>query len=289
MRQLFPENESNTLNGSHVNNRLVFISYGHKPVNMHKWGPGVRDVYALHYIIKGKGMLRTREGTFPLEKGESFIIFPYMEIYYYPNPQDPWEYVWVEFNGEEATCLLEMTSLTPYHPVASASPLNLKSFFEIDKDMGMDAYIKLRCEAKLRLLLSYYMEYYPKEVSINQVDYVGQAKTFIHRHYWKSTIRVSDIVDAVKIERSYLFRLFKEATGMSISTYLTRYRVQQACELLRSSDLSIKAIAYSVGYKDPLYFSRVFKKATSYTPSAYMTLRLESNETTHTFLSLDNT
>ncbi|WP_231869971.1 helix-turn-helix domain-containing protein [Paenibacillus riograndensis] len=45
--------------------------------------------------------------------------------------------------------------------------------------------------------------------------------------------------------------------------------MRQACELLAESRLSIKSLSYSVGYHDPLYFSKIFKKVTSYTPSQY--------------------
>ncbi|SDB84076.1 AraC-type DNA-binding protein [Pelagirhabdus alkalitolerans] len=284
-------NEQHSLNkisDPHVHNQSGFISYGHKPANAHKWGPGVRDVYAMHYIIKGKGVFSTRKDTFHLEAGDSFIIFPYMEIYYYPDAEDPWEYVWVEFNGEEAMRLLEQTTLSIDRPIALKSPKCLKSLFEITENDPMKPFVKARCDAKLRMLLSYYMEYYPRKTHASQIDYVEQAKQFIHHHYWKNTLRVSDIVDAVNIERSYLFRLFKDATGLSISSYLTSYRVEQACELLSSSDLSIKSVAYSVGYKDPLYFSRVFKKTVSQTPSAYVTQVSHVNETTHTSQNLDN-
>lgn len=56
--------------------QIYFISGGHKPVNLHQWGPGVRDVYALHYIIRGQGTLETGGQHFRLGAGESFIIFP---------------------------------------------------------------------------------------------------------------------------------------------------------------------------------------------------------------------
>ncbi|WP_039306208.1 AraC family ligand binding domain-containing protein [Paenibacillus sp. IHB B 3415] len=66
----------------------MFKANGYKPPNSHKWGPGVRDVYALHYILSGRGYLKTCQTTFLLQTGESFIIFPHMEVYYHPDPQD---------------------------------------------------------------------------------------------------------------------------------------------------------------------------------------------------------
>ena len=54
--------------------QVYFISGGHKPINLHQWGPGVRDVYALHYIIRGHGILETGGQQFRLGTGESFIL-----------------------------------------------------------------------------------------------------------------------------------------------------------------------------------------------------------------------
>ncbi|KUP21713.1 AraC family transcriptional regulator [Paenibacillus sp. DMB5] len=242
---------------------------GYKPANLHKWGPGVRDVYALHYIVSGKGYLKTDKTTYPLKAGESFIIFPHMEVYYYPDPRDPWEYYWIEFSGPEASRLLSMISIAPDHPVTEASPQDFEALFQLFKTSGTEPFERERADAGLQLLLSYYMEYYPSAQALLKKDYALSAKEYIESNYWKSSLSVIDVVGYVKIERSYLFRLFKEVTGLSVSAYLTAFRIQRACELLIHSELSVKSLAYSVGYQDPLYFSKVFKKATAYTPSEY--------------------
>ncbi|WP_317970022.1 helix-turn-helix domain-containing protein [Paenibacillus sp. CCS19] len=255
-----------------IHHPLVCIGNGHKPPNQHKWGPGVRDLYALHYIVSGKGVFETRGSRFQLKAGDSFIIYPDTEILYYPEPHDPWAYVWLEFKGDEVPDLLAMTQFTRDQPVVAASPRDLASLYPVTPNADARPFERTRAEAQLRLLLSHYLEYYPNERTIPAADYAALAKQYIEHHYWKSSLTVSDIVNAVQLERSYLFRLFKDATGMSILNYLTSHRIQRACELLRTSDLSIKSIAYSVGYKDQLYFSRVFKKATSYSPTEYVTL-----------------
>lgn len=249
--------------------RSMLKGNGYKPANSHQWGPGVRDVYAIHYIVSGKGYLRTCHHTFSLKTGESFIIFPHTEVYYYPESHDPWEYYWIEFNGAEASRLLSMIDLAPDHPVVEASPIDFKPFFHMIKTTGIEPFEKERSDAGLHLLLSYYMEYYPSEQAFLKKDYALAAKDYIENHFWKSTLFVQDVVEYVKIERSYLFRLFKEEYGISISGYLTLFRIHRAAELLVKSQLSIKSLAYSVGFQDPLYFSKVFKKVTSYTPSEY--------------------
>lgn len=268
--------QRNAFSIHYKNNDLCYILGGYKPVNLHKWGPGVRDVYALHYIISGKGVLETREKRFYLCAGESFIIFPQTEVYYYPDPDDPWEYVWNEFKGDEVGPLLAMTELKLDKPIVKNAPVSLQSFYHIAWNREAKPFEQIRLDAGLRLLLSFYIEYYPKEAASAATDYVWLAKQYIEHNYWRSTLMVADIVKAVRIERSYLFRLFKEATGMSVSGYITAYRIKRACQLLQLSDLSVKSVAYSVGYHDQMYFSKVFKKATSYTPSVYMMLHADN-------------
>lgn len=255
---------------------LRYLAGGYKPANLHRWGPGVREVFALHYIISGRGTLETGGAVFHIREGESFLIFPHTEVYYYPDPEDPWEYVWNEFSGGEARQLLAMTKLSEGRPVAGAAPGELRSFFHIAWNPGVQAYERLRSNARLRLLLSFYLEFFPREGTA-PADYAGMAKAYIEHNYWKPSLRVSDIVQAVNVERSYLFRLFKEATGQSVSGYITWFRIRRARELLKSSGLSVQSVAYSTGYHDPLHFSRVFKKTTSLSPSAYRQLhRTES-------------
>ena len=254
----------------YINEDLMCTDNGYKPPNLHRWGPGARDIYALHYIIKGKGYFKTNNVTYTLGTGESFIIFPYMEVHYYPDFQEPWEYIWVDFKGDEAIHLLSMTNLTHHTPVAPVSPIDFEPLFHSINANGRKSFEKERSIARLRLLLSYYMEYYPKANIIPKTDYVLSATQYIENNYWKSKLAVSDIAGFVGIERTYLFRLFKELTGMSIIKYLTSYRIRRSCTLLKNSELTIKSVACSVGYQDQLYFSKVFKKVTSYSPSEYI-------------------
>ncbi|GBF75568.1 hypothetical protein PA598K_03986 [Paenibacillus sp. 598K] len=252
--------------------RIVCTLGGHKEPNLHRWGPGIRDIYALHYIVSGRGTLVTRGVSHPVGPGESFVIFPHTEVYYYPDRDDPWAYVWIEYKGEEAERLMAATCLTPDAPVTGPADRDLSPLFDIMENGNVLPHEKLRSVARLQLLLSYYIEQFPNASLARQTDYVWAAKEYIHHNYWRSGVKVADVVRSVAIERSYLFRLFREATGMSVSAYLTSYRMSRAASLLAESGLAIQAVAYSVGYQDPLYFSRAFKKTTSHTPTEYRRL-----------------
>ena len=87
----------------------------------------------------------------------------------------------------------------------------------------------------------------------------NKAKNFIERHY-KSNISIDDIANIVRLTPNYFSILFKQDTGINVSEYLIKIRLKKAKELLDNTKLIIKEISEKVGYTDPYYFSRTFKK-----------------------------
>ena len=71
------------------------------------------------------------------------------------------------------------------------------------------------------------------------------------------------------LSRSHLFRSFEKVMEKSPKEYLTNFRIKQACNLLKTSDLSITAIANSVGFENNLYFSKAFHKVKGVSPKVY--------------------
>lgn len=82
-------------------------------------------------------------------------------------------------------------------------------------------------------------------------------------------ISLDDISRRINISSYYFSKLFKEETGVNFIEYLTDLRMEKSKELLASPNMSIKDICVSVGYQDPNYFSRIFKKINGVTPSEY--------------------
>ena len=85
------------------------------------------------------------------------------------------------------------------------------------------------------------------------------AKEYIMAHYMES-ISLEDIAELVKLSPNYFSNLFKEEFGETYIEFLTKIRMEQAKELIGENIYSLKEISYMVGYKDPNYFSRVFKR-----------------------------
>ncbi len=109
------------------------------------------------------------------------------------------------------------------------------------------------------------------ECSNNIVDI---AKEYIKNNYGKA-LNLDDVSYYVNVSPYYFSKIFKEGTGENFIEYLTNIRIEKAKELLNSTDYSMKEICVMVGYADPNYFSRSFKKNVGVTPTEYKEGKVE--------------
>lgn len=100
-------------------------------------------------------------------------------------------------------------------------------------------------------------------------DSVQQAIEYIHENYDQSDISLKYVANAVNLSTSHLAFLLKERLGTSYVKYLTTLRIEQAKNLLRTTDNTVAAIAYQVGYPNPTNFYRLFRRETGMTPAVY--------------------
>lgn len=97
---------------------------------------------------------------------------------------------------------------------------------------------------------------------------VRQAMAYIHEHYAESFSREA-LALAVGLSDRYLTRCFREETGITPVSYLNRYRIRQAQDLLARGTLNVTEVALAAGFSDPSYFARVFRAEVGVTPRAY--------------------
>lgn len=97
---------------------------------------------------------------------------------------------------------------------------------------------------------------------------VRRAMAFIHTHFSEAIDR-DEIAAHIGISADYLTDCFRQELGITPITYIRRYRIRQACELLRSTDQPITQIALNVGFSDSAHFTRTFLREVGLTPKAY--------------------
>lgn len=251
---------------------LKFLSGGHqKSDETAPFGPIIRDCYIIHHIICGSGYFECNGRTYHLHKGDSFLITPGLLTRYYPDINDPWEYIWVNFSGLEAKNLLSLTNMSEKNPIAiknDNSPLELfLSLQEYNNDFSPASL----CISKgiLHQLLGYYISNYPEKTNTLKSDIIDIAVSYIEMNHHKRNLDIDTLADALSINRVTLYRHFKKHLKMSPKQYIADVRLKRACELLRKKQLAVKTIAFSLGFDDQLYFSKFFKSHTGLSPLQY--------------------
>ena len=240
----------------------------------YQWGPGIRDHYCIHHIRSGKGTYVVEGEVYQLGKGDTFILYPGSEVRYFADESDPWEYAWVGFMGAEADAMVGATVFQREQPVVECNKIATEGIVtyleEIDQVRGTNYKAETAMTGRLYLLLSIFIEnkgQVEQKQGLQQM-YVRRAKDYIASSY-SYPITIEDVAAYAGISRSYLFRAFQTYQKQSPKEYLTAYRIRQACRLLKETQLSIAAVAYSVGFEDNLYFSKAFKKQMKVSPSQY--------------------
>ena len=117
-------------------------------------------------------------------------------------------------------------------------------------------------------LLNQMKESYAERFNNMEADTFQQIKQFIKDHSHEE-ISLDTLAKQVRLSPIYISKMFKEKQGMNYIDFLTECRMDKAKTLMADTGKSIKEITYEVGYHDPNYFSKVFKKVTQYSPKEY--------------------
>ena len=116
---------------------------------------------------------------------------------------------------------------------------------------------------------SHYKEKHPggRNNEYSKEAYADYAANYIRANF--ATVKISDVACYVGLHRSYLTNIFKKRLGVSPQEYLMQTRIQRARLLLLETDLPVQEVSQSVGYENPLTFSKIFKNYYGESPKLY--------------------
>jgi AraC-like DNA-binding protein len=270
------ERYSVAVNPNPVNGEISVLFSGYEATKpAHNVGPQVLDYFLLHHVLGGKGTFHCMGKTYKLEAGDSFFIFPGELIRYTADEHEPWIYRWVGFRGTRAAELLNQLGISQFHCAAKPSNHRRAGVYlaRIERAlMSNEPGAGLRAEGLMRMLLSEYAG--DKPWGTEQQNRKRPIEQQIERSIrWLSLqyaqpVSIEQMAQALGYNRTHLSRMFKRYTGMSPMNYLLKIRMEKA-KLLLKENLTIEQVASSVGFSDPLYFSKQFKKWCGQSPSEY--------------------
>lgn len=244
----------------------------------HRLGPKVYDYYLIHYVISGRGVFSSHGEEYAISAGDSFVIEPEQLISYVSDELDPWHYCWIAFTGVQAAKLVGEAGLTPANPIIHIArnrhmPVLFRQIQQALKSKKSNA--QLKATGYLSLLLGEYCEALSAPVVTGLVTedesdrIVQQAIHYLSTQY-AEPITIEMMAESLGYNRAYLSRMFKRHTKVTPVTFLLKLRVDKARLLLRERlELTIEQIAASVGFYDPLYFSKQFRRWYGVSPSEY--------------------
>lgn len=270
-------------------NSSIYITWaGHRYcTNVHNVGPRVMDSYKLVFVLSGRGYLKQGTSDFiPLSQGDMFVLFPRSRHQYYADADDPWELMWVAFNGTLCNLLLSDLELTQDNYILS-NALNhsiQRTLQTLINSLGdTDDTNRLCATGQLYILFTYIKQITDankkRSEELKQDPCVWKAIRFIEQNYYLD-LDVEMLCKHVNYSRSYLSRIFKSEINMSIPEYTNMIRIQNAKTLLVESDMPMREISTSVGINDSFYFSKLFKKLTGQTPRDYRQMHAKKDTST---------
>ncbi|WIF94906.1 response regulator transcription factor [Caminicella sporogenes] len=188
-------------------------------------------------------------------------------------------FLWISMNYKEDIDSLKSSLLELLIGLQRAVPYEIvkKNFsdqkFLIDflkiNDIGN---IKISYTNHLKKIIENVKKTREKELS----GLIAKAIKYIEDNYNKN-ISLNDVAKEINMSYHYFSKFFKDSIGKNFVDYLTELRIEKSKELLKDFDISIKEISYEIGYSDPNYFSKIFKKVTGMSPTDYR-IKLTSQE-----------
>lgn len=237
----------------------------------------VLNEYQLLYNPEGEGVFESAHcPQTKIKAGDMFLLFPGEWHTYHPNPRVGWKSHWIGFKGRNMDDRVKAGFLTPEKPIYHVG------YSAIIEGLYRRAFAAAREEAAYsqqemaglvnHLIGKMYSLERNIELSRNQqqVDMIDKARWRI-RESLESEITIQGIAEELGVSYSNFRKLFKEYTGLSPATYQQELRLLRAKELLSTTDLSIKEIAYRLNFESPDYFSAKFKAKMGIKPSEVKT------------------
>lgn len=232
-------------------------------MNITAFGPARRSQYIVHYVTKGKGIYNGKD----VRVGQGFLIFPGELEEYRSDTKEPWEFLWVVSSDPAMEKIFQRYQADPQTGI-----------FVYDNIPAVETVAKKIRDRRNEILdsnrlLEWYLSIFnrqTKEVgkdsaAENYLDFtLKYMESNIHR-----TVTVKELTDLLGVSQPYLYKIFKEATGVSPKQYMADQKINYAKHLLKETDMTVTQIANSVGYGDLFSFSKFFAVKTGVSPQKY--------------------
>lgn len=227
------------------------------------------------YITEGEGIFNSAHAKdIPLKAGDLFLLFPGEWHTYHPTGKNGWKSYWIGFKGKNVDDRVKAGFLSVYKPIyhVGFSADIIRLYEEAYKRAQEEAPYSQQILAGIVNHLVGLMYALERSMELSKdhtrVDKINLARLRI-RESLEVDLTIQQVAEELGVSYSNFRKLFKEFTGISPALYQQDLRLQRAKELLATTTLSIKEIAYRLRFDSPDYFSSKFKIKTGKKPSEF--------------------
>lgn len=246
---------------------------GFYPLDTRRYQCAPQPYFLIYYCVGGNIILHTASGDWPVASGDLAVIPPGLAHSHVAEPSESasWTYFWAVYSGElsdtytqfiNASHLVVHLGLYPDLVTQFEALCNLRtSNFALDTFINGANRLKVLLTS-IALALSRKTRQHKGRIDLDQIRHFMAGRL-------GTPLNLNELAGTINLSPYHFARTFKKLTGLSPIHYFIQMRLQQACNLLDTTQQPIKHIAFAVGYSDPQYFSRIFRRIIGMTPQAY--------------------
>ena len=228
--------------------------------------PKILATYAINCVASGSAVLLLDNKEYRLSVGDVFFVIP--GVKFSISGDTDFSYYYISFLGKRAQKHFDELAINRQNPVRYALNDALDAF-KLGIQTATPSNLNLVCESLLLFSFASIKKRQELTVKVKENKLISEIRLYIDENFSNENLTLKSVSERFSYNPKYLSSLFNEVVKTPFSAYLTRLRINYAVALIEQGVTSVKDIAFMCGFKDPLYFSKVFKKRTGKSPSEY--------------------
>lgn len=264
----------NVIGSNEVDPNTNYPLKGHPDKYLFNWEVGrIHEDFHLIYITRGRGVFENEHHTYKVEGGDIILINSGEWHRYKPDAETGWHENYIGFNGDVAKHFVKVILGYTKNPIFSVgkNEVILELFDRVLKTVENEKpCYQLTASSIVIDIISRIISFFKQkdfDSTSNKTAEVINDVRFLIRDNIENELDFKKIAEERNMTYAHFRKMFKKYTGFSPLQYHLHLKINKAKEMLLDTNMSVKEIAFELGFKSIHYFGRLFKQKTNTRPS----------------------